>query len=98
MRIHLVGKDPYRVRWELAAACAAFAPNEEGALLDPEAVWRALLEGVLDEQVVEAEWGTRTERRTAWRGDEERQLAFDAAAVASATAGPWWVVPYGLGS
>lgn len=98
MRIHLEGKDPHRVRWELGAACAAFAPNDDGALLDAEAVWRALLDGVLESTAAEAGWGTLEERRAAWRGDDERRLAFDAAVVASATPGPWWVVPFGLGS
>ena len=90
--------DAVRVRWELAAACAAFAPNSAGEVLDPEEVWRALLAGVLEDRMVEAQWGPWPDRRAAWRGDDERRLAFDAAAVASATPGTWWRTPEGLGS
>lgn len=89
-------KDPARVRWELGAACAAFAPDEAGNVLDAETVWRALLAGDLEDRRVAAEWGTLPERRRAWRGDDERRLAFDAAAVASATPGPWWMRPEGF--
>jgi len=85
--------DPLRVRHELGAACAAFAPNDAGELLDPEEVWRALLAGVLEDRMVAAQWGTLADRRRSWHGDDERRLAFDAAAVASATAGPWWILP-----
>lgn len=97
MRLELTEEmDRARVRWELAAACAAFAPNEDGDHLDPEGVWRALLAGVLEDRMVAAEWGPLPDRRAAWRGDEERRLAFDAAAVASATPGTWWRTPEGF--
>lgn len=83
--------DVTKLRWEISVACAAFAPNDDGDLLCPESVWRALICGVLDERMVEAQWGPLPERRKSHFHDEERRLAFDAAAVASASPGPWWV-------
>lgn len=85
------GIDPVKLRWELSVACASFAPNDNNDLLCAESVWRALLCGVLNERLVEAQWGTLQERRKSCFQDEEKRLAFDAAAVASASPGPWWV-------
>jgi len=79
---------PEVVRRELEVACAHLSPDH--AHICPAEVWKALLSGRLDDELVAAEWGDSHERRRLHRNDDAR-LAFDAAAAALVLPGPWLV-------